>query len=319
MAVVTVAIPTLDAGPRFSETLTAIDRQRLADGNELELLVCDSGSADGTVALAQAHGARVIEIERTEFSHGGTRNLLMSRARGTHVAFLTQDAVPHGERWLAGLLDAFGLEPDVGLAYGPYRPRPDASRSVTRELDAWFERLSPSGEPRVDRLTAAETGADGRELFGPRSFFTDANGCVARAAWERVPFRPIAYAEDHALAVDMLRAGYAKVYMPHAAVVHSHEYSSVGWLRRSFDEARAIHEVYGWAAPADPATMLRHLRGSVGADWRAARADGSPGGPVLLTRSTIHHAARIAGAALGGRAQRLPSRLSEQLSLEGRR
>jgi hypothetical protein len=102
-------------------------------------------------------------------------------------------------------------------------------------------------------------------------------------------------------------------------VTHSHEYSPAGWLRRSFDEARAINEVYGWAAPADPATMLRHLRGNVGSDWRAARAGGASGGPALLTRSTVHHGARIAGAALGARADRLPRRLTEQLSLERRR
>ena len=45
----------------------------------------------------------------------------------------------------------------------------------------------------------------------------------------------------------MLRAGYAKVYVPDAAVIHSHEYSPGEWLRRSFDEARAVAEVYGFA------------------------------------------------------------------------
>ena len=59
---------------------------------------------------------------------------------------------------------------------------------------------------------------------GTRSlFFTDANGCVARDAWERVPFRGVAYAEDQLLARDMLAAGYVKVYRPDAAVIHSHD------------------------------------------------------------------------------------------------
>lgn len=315
---VTVAIPTLDAGPSFTRTLEAIRGQRLAPPDELELLVCDSGSVDETVAVARNHGARVIEITRAEFSHGGTRNLLMAESRGSHVAFLTQDAVPDGERWLAAMLDAFSLGDDVALAFGPYRPRPDASPIVARELHDWFERLSPSGEPRVDRLTAAETALPPRELFGPRSYFTDANGCVARAAWERVPFREIAYAEDHALAIDMLRAGYAKAYMPRAAVIHSHEYSLAGWLRRSFDEARAIDEVYGYRAPADPATMLRNLRGNVGADWRAARSRGVRSQVGALAGSTLHHGARIAGGALGARADRLPDGLTSRLSLERR-
>src|SRR5437764_472039 len=107
---VTVAIPTLNAGQTFAQTLEAVRAQRL--DRQLQLLICDSGSSDHTVALARAHGAEVIEIRREEFSHGGTRNLLMSRAEGHHVAFLTQDAVPASEHWLAELLTAFTLARD---------------------------------------------------------------------------------------------------------------------------------------------------------------------------------------------------------------
>ena len=55
---------------------------------------------DGSVALARASGARVLEIAPERFSHGGTRNLLVEQAGGAHVALLTQDAVPADERWL---------------------------------------------------------------------------------------------------------------------------------------------------------------------------------------------------------------------------
>jgi GT2 family glycosyltransferase len=312
--VVTVAIPTLNGGAELHRTLQALATQT----TEHELLICDSGSSDPTVAVARSHGARVIEIEPAAFSHGATRNLLMTEAQGAHVAFLTQDAIPADDGWLGTLLAAFELEPEVALAFGPYRPSPAASAVVARELRTWFTGLSPSGTPRLDRLGAGETALPARELFGPRSYFTDANGCVSRSAWERVPFRRIAYAEDHALAIDMLRAGYAKAYMPEAAVIHSHEYSLAGWLRRSFDEARAIDEVYGYRAAADPATMWRNLRGNVGADWRRARGEGVTAQVAALTGSTLHHSARIAGGVLGARAERLPGGVSRRLSLERR-
>ena len=41
----------------------------------------------------------------------------------------------------------------------------------------------------------------------------------------------------------MLAAGYAKVYRPDAAVIHSHDYSPLDQLRRSFDEWRGLREV----------------------------------------------------------------------------
>jgi GT2 family glycosyltransferase len=310
---VTVAIPTLNAGPEFPRVLSAVRGQRV--NRTVQLLVCDSGSSDGTAACARSSGAEVFEIPRAAFSHGGTRNLLMSRARGDHVAFLTQDAVPAAEDWLERLLDAFTLAPDVGLAFGPYRPRPEAGVSVARELTSWFESFSDGG-PRIDALPSDARDARPGHFMGHLGFFTDANGCVARAAWHEVPFREVAYAEDHLLAQDMLRAGYAKVYVPDAAVIHSHEYSPGQWLRRSFDEARAVREVYGFAL--DGRTAILNVRGGVSGDRRWAREHGGGSGAGVLGASLLHHGVRAAGTFLGGRAERLPPSLVARLSLERR-
>jgi rhamnosyltransferase len=317
--VVTVAIPVRDGGAMLEQTLAAVTAQRLAPGLSLELIVCDSGSRDDSVPHARSYGARVIEIPAESFSHGGTRNLLMERSRGAHVAFLTQDAVPADEYWLSKLVGGFALAADVGLVFGPYRPRADASPMVRRELTDWFRHLSPDGLPAIHRLDAHERDIPRVELRGPRGFFTDANGCVARVAWERAPFREVAYAEDHLLAHDMMRAGFAKVYLPEAGVIHSHEYSPAQWMRRSFDEARAVREVYDWVAA--PRVVAWNLRGNVMADWRWVRRTTSPsasGQVSVLARSLPHHGARSAGELLGGRADRLPSVLAAWLSLEGR-
>jgi glycosyltransferase involved in cell wall biosynthesis len=318
---VTVAIPTLNAGTSFARTLGAVRAQRV--DRDVELLVCDSESVDGTAAIARAHGARVISIPRARFSHSGTRNLLMSEALGEHVAFLTQDAVPAADDWLVGLLAGFELAEDVGLAFGPYHPRPDASPSVARELTTWFASFSDGG-PRIDVLSPEQRDAPPRSFLGHLGFFTDANGCVARSAWVRVPFRDVAYAEDHLLAQDMLRAGYAKVYLPEAAVIHSHEYSLGAWMRRSFDEARAVRQIYGAGAPATLRVAARNVWGNVGADWRwgpPGRSDGRRRAAdelSLLMASTLHHGARAVGTVLGSRSGRLSPRVAQALSLEGR-
>lgn len=305
----------------LDQTLAMVRAQRLSTGASLELLVCDSGSTDGSVGLARGHGAEVIEIEPEAFSHGATRNLLMERAQGEHVAFLTQDALPADERWLSRLLEGFELADDVTLVFGPYVPRPDASPFVARELVQWFRSFSPDRQPRIDRLSAEDRELPSRALLGPRGFFTDANGCVSKAAWRSVPFRPVSYAEDHLLAHDMLRAGFAKVYLPDAAVIHSHEYSGWDWLRRSFDESRAMNEVYGFSEPGELRRAALAVWGLVGADWRWARS--RPAGDrvpsaALIGSSFEHHLLRAAGTMLGTRARRLPDPVVRRLSLEGR-
>lgn len=313
-SLVTVAIPVLDGGPLLRQVLAAVCDQQV--DRKVELLVADSGSTDGSREAAEAAGARVLDVPRGEFSHGGTRNRLMAEARGDHVAFLTQDAVPATSGWLAGLLAAFDLADDVGLAFGPYRPRPDSSPMVRRETVRWFTRLAPDGEPRVDRAGDEPADPAARDR---KAYFTDANGCVARRAWERVPFRAVAYAEDQMLARDMLSAGWAKAYYPAAPVVHSHDYTLRELFLRSFDEARALLEVHGHRGHTSanlPLVVQRLVRD----DLAMLRAEGAPPArrAAVVPRSAAHHIARTGGEALGMRADRIPPRARRLLSLEGR-
>lgn len=315
-ASVTVAIPVRDGGALLAGTLAALAHQSV----EHELLVCDSGSRDGSAELARSHGARVLRIAPAEFSHGGTRNLLMGEARGNRVALLTQDAEPAGERWLEQLLGGFELAKDIGIVYGPYRPREGASAPVRIELERWFGSLSPDGTPQVERLSDPEGSHPVSDFIGRHGFFSDANACIARAAWERVPFREVAYAEDRVLAIDMLRAGYAKAFMPQAPVLHSHDYSAAEQLRRSFDEWRGLREVYGWREPASPAHIVRKLRGELSAAQRELLAAGIAPAQrrATLVAMTPHHVLRLAGALLGSRAEALAPWARRLLSLEGR-
>jgi glycosyltransferase involved in cell wall biosynthesis len=306
-AAVTVAIPVRNGGSLLAEVLVAVRAQRI--DRDVELLVADSRSTDGSAELARSFDATVFTVER--FSHGGTRNELMERSRGAHVAFLSQDAVPADERWLEHLLRGFDLAPDVALVYGPYHARPGAPVAITRELATWFAALAPDGAPRLDRTTEPAGP-------GPASFFTNANGALARAAWSRVPFRTVPYAEDQALALDMLRAGYAKAYVPDAAVVHSHDYGPLEQFRRTFDEWRGLREVYGFVQPLAPASTLLKLQSEVRADLRATRGRDTRARAREAARSVRHWSVRAIGAALGSRADRLPPAVRAWSSLERR-
>lgn len=311
--IVSVAIPVRNGGASFPRVLDAVLAQRV--DRELEIVVADSGSADGTREEALRRGARVIDVRPEDFSHGGTRNLLMERSRGGHVAYLTDDATPASETWLAELLAGFTDAGDVGLVYGPYVPRRDSSPTVRRELIDFFASLSPDGAPRVDRGLRPE---DVRP--GPVTFYTDANGCVARDAWERVPYRPVTYAEDQLLALDMLAAGFSKVYRPSAAVVHSHDYPLRERFGRFFDEGRALREVYGHVEEAGWPYMPAVVRAGVRRDRAFLRSEGADGWELDrgTLESLLHHGIRTAGMALGTRADRLPAPLRRALSREGR-
>jgi len=312
--VVTVAVPVRNGGPLLDVALGAVRGQRL--DRPMELLVADSGSTDGSREVAQRHGAKILDIPPERFSHGGTRNLLAHNASGAHIAFITQDAVPGGDRWLATLLEGFDAGADVALVFGPYHAAADASAMVRRELADWFGSLSPDGSVRVDRGLPDRDEPDALR----RVFFTDVNACIARVALDQVPFREVAYAEDQLLARDMLASGYAKVYRPDAPVIHSHDY---GWgqvLQRSFDEWRGLREVHGIVASGGPVASALSLQRRVRDDVRFMRTRGARG--LTLARgigaSAAYHCARELGAAFGARADKLPDGVRTRLSLEGR-
>ncbi len=62
----------------------------------------------------------------------------MQLARGDRVAFLTQDATPAGDGWLAALIAGFAEADDVAAVFGPHVPRPDASHMIKAEMERHF-------------------------------------------------------------------------------------------------------------------------------------------------------------------------------------
>jgi glycosyltransferase involved in cell wall biosynthesis len=314
---VTVAIPVLDGARHLDEVLSAVRAQRI--DRTLEILIVDSGSTDGSLDIAARHGARIHRIAKEEFSHGGTRNRMMELAEGRHVAFLTQDATPAHDGWLAALLEGFTLADDVALVFGPHEPRPDAPHMIKVEMERHFAVWGD--DVHVQRLahTAGELAAY-RAFPGKWTFFSDVNGCVARSAWEQVPYREVPYAEDQLLGREMIEAGFAKVFHPRARVLHSHHYPPVRFLRRYFDEFRSLREVLDHVEPAHPLNTPRSIRALARNDQRWLRERGVTG--TRLTRAVAasyrHHTIRQAGAIVGTRADRLPPRLRRALSLEGR-
>jgi rhamnosyltransferase len=295
---ISVVIPAKDGGDDLSRCLDGIASQVL--GEDVETVVVDSGSTDGSPELARRAGATVHEIPASEFGHGRTRNLGVELARGDVIVFTSQDAVAASDTWLALLVAAARSGDDVAGAYGRQLPHADASPPERFFLDFLY-----GSDPRVQRLSSGE------ELSFEATLFSNVNAAIPRTTLERFPFREdISMSEDQEWSRRVLREGYALVYEPRAAVRHSHAYTIATAFRRFFDSGVSAEHSYVEGNASRAALRragARYAREELAWLWTTGRRRWIP-------YTVAYELSKFAGLQLGLRHERLPRALRRRLS-----
>jgi rhamnosyltransferase len=296
--VISVVIPVKDGGLDLVRCLDGIAGQELDE--EVEVVVVDSGSTDGSADVARSAGAAVHEIPAAEFGHGRTRNLGAGLARGDVLVFTSQDAVAADSAWLARLVAAARSTPDAAGAYGRQLPHLDA-----RPPERFFLDFLYGPEPRVQRLAAGE------ELTFESTLFSNVNAAIPRSVLERFPFHDdLTMSEDQEWSRRVLRGGYALVYEPRAAVNHSHAYTVRTAFRRFFDSGVSAEHSYVEGDESKAALRRagsRYAREELAWLWRTGRRRWIP-------YTVVYELAKFSGLQLGLRHERLPRSLRRRLS-----
>ena len=230
------------------ELLDALRSQEWA--GELEILAYDSESDDGSWEWLSAQRDVVSDrVNRRDFSHGRTRQAMAELARHEFVAFLTQDAVPASHLWLAELVRPFTLSAEIAAVVGRQTPRPDAPAVVKRDIVISFANLgNPLG------ISIYQNGPTVDAVFGrqPLSFISDVNAAYRREVLVGpVPFPPVEYSEDQAIARKLLDAGHAIAYSPFAEVIHSNDITLENFRARIDDETAGLRDWLGVQPPQE--------------------------------------------------------------------
>lgn len=164
-----------------------------------------------------------LSIKQEDFSHGGTRNLAVTRAKGEIVVFLSQDALPVDKYWLKNLLKNFS-DPQVAGVFGRQIPY-----EQTNSLEKYFYEKSYPGKSR--RLTQKSD----QNFSNQNLFFSNVNGAARKSLLTKYPFRSdLVMSEDQYWAREVINSGYEIVYEPDAAVFHSHNYTLWSLFRRYY-------------------------------------------------------------------------------------
>jgi len=224
---ISLIIPTLNGAKELPALMTRLQNQTVPPD---EVIVVDSASTDGTAQLARELGAKVIEIERKDFDHGGTRDMALRRSHGEFALFMTQDALPVDEHYIERLIAPFD-DPRVAAVGGRQAPKRDARP---------FERLvREHNYPKDTRVWDASAIPQ----MGVRAFLiSDVCSAYRRSAYLNAGGfdHPIMTNEDMLMAQRLLENGHAICYCGAAAVLHSHNMTLMQQFRRNYIVGRTM-------------------------------------------------------------------------------
>ena len=219
---VSVVIRTLNEERHLPELLSSIDRQQLND-MQLEKILIDSGSTDGTLKIADEHGCRVFHIGKHEFTFGRSLNWGSKHAEGEILVYVSGHCVPATPSWLAELVSPIrkGIS---SYSYGRQVGRDTTKFSETKLFEKYY--------PESSRIP--QTGF----------FCNNANSAISKSAWEKYQFdEEVTGLEDMELAKRITNDGGEIAYVADAVVFHIHDESWAQTKRRYERESIALQKI----------------------------------------------------------------------------
>lgn len=300
----TLIVPVLNAEiwlPALLKCLTD-----LVNTGAYQCIIIDSESTDATPALCQACPAvEFISIKRSEFNHGGTRNLAISKAQADILVYLSQDALPTPaavELLVNALINQPSSEqPQLAAAYGRQLPNATAQPFGAHLRVFNYPAQSYISSP----ATLQERGIKAAFLSNAFCAYTK----QALNAVGQFPANTI-IGEDFIVGAKLLTAGYSLAYVAEATAIHSHDYTPLQELKRYFDIG-CMHQQQAWIFTnlARPEKAGRHY---VLSEIRWLKSQGMARKiPEALVRSLL----KLLGYKLGKNNRLLPNKINQLLSM----
>ena len=156
-----IVIRAYNEEKHIGRLLEGIRHQTLKD---VEIILVDSGSTDGTVSVAESFGARIVHIRPEEFTFGRSLNYGIKAATREFIVIASAHVYPVYPDWLETLLRPF-QDDSVALTYGKQRGPDFAKFSEQQIFHQWYPDVS---KPKQET-----------------AFCNNANAAIRKSLWEK--------------------------------------------------------------------------------------------------------------------------------------
>jgi glycosyltransferase involved in cell wall biosynthesis len=243
-----IVIRAYNEEKHIGRLLEGIQQQTIKN---VEIVLVDSGSTDGTVSVAQSFAARIVRIPSAEFTFGRSLNFGVREATREFVVIASAHIYPVYPDWLESLLPPFE-DDNVALTYGKQRGPESAKFSEQQIFHQWYPDVS------IARQKTA--------------FCNNANAAIRKSLWQQNPYdETLTGLEDLAWGKWAQKQGYDIAYTAEAEVIHVHNETPRGVFNRYRREAMAFKRIY----PESHFNIYDFLRLStmniLSDSWHAAR------------------------------------------------
>ena len=216
-----IVIRAYNEEKHIGRLLEGIKQQTVKD---VEIILVDSGSTDGTVSIAESFGARIVHIPSAEFTFGRSLNFGIQATMREFVVIASAHVYPIYPDWIESLLRPFEDE-QVALTYGKQRGYKGSKYSEHQIFHQWFP-----DESKLDQETA---------------FCNNANAVIRKNIWEKNPYdETLTGLEDLAWGKWAKEQGYKIAYAAEAEIIHIHNETPRGVYNRYRREAMALRKIY---------------------------------------------------------------------------
>jgi len=191
---------------------------------DLEIIVVDSGSTDGTLAIASRYPVKILNILPEDFSFGRSLNQGCAAAETPFIVTASAHVYPLYKDWIEQLISVFD-DSQVGLVYGKQRGGETTKFSEHQVFARWFPEKSVAAQDHP--------------------FCNNANVAIRMDLWKQFRYdEDLTGLEDLDWANRIVKAGHQIAYQSEAVVVHLHDEIPVQTYNRYRREAMAFKRIF---------------------------------------------------------------------------